>query len=783
MRICKNEMRMGVLSLAVSSALALMFATPMAAYAAENLEDEVATIRHPTNYIELGAENVSQDSAKFGEYSGLNKKGGKAIANFSVRGGDAYEGGDGTMRWSFTGRDLGTTSRELGASAGNQGRWSAHIGYDELRHNITDTYQTPQQGSMGGNVFTLPANFGTINGGALPGVHVLNATQLGAFHTEDVGSTRKNTSMGVGVNFSPELSLKFDYNHLAQSGAKLIAAPSLGAAATTGTWRAEAVAILMNPTNYQTDTFNLALNWVGEKGHLSGGYFGSVFKDAYDRLSWQNPLLNNATSSSAAGVYQTGTMSTAPDNQLHQFNMSGGYAFSPATKLAGGISYGRNTQNAAFLTGMPEIVLAPQASLNGVVVTKHADLKLTHQSSKELMLSATLKMNDRDNRSPSQLYQYWAINSNIASTTNRIDAAANAPYSNKKTELGLAGDYRLDKSQTLRLAYDLEKINRGCNNYGIVATNCLVNPSSIENKLGIKYKVKASSDVSLNAGYTHARRMAKFDHNAVTPLGGLDFTTPAAHDVNAQDYPGYVAYIYATRDQDTLKAGTNWQASEKLDVGVEARYVKDKYEAELGVQNSTTTGLNLDSNYNYSDDASVAAYASWRGGKKDMRIGATGAGALNTAASYALLVAPKNVWTNELAEDGRAVGVNTKQRLMGSKLEFTGDLSYSLDKSRYATKAPYTSGATLCSLPTVLTCGELPAIRNRVITFKLIGVYALDQASKVSVGYMFQQLKSDDYFYNAYQYGYTPTRVMPTNQQSGSYAVNVISASYIYNFK
>ena len=162
-----------------------------------------------------------------------------------------------------------------------RGVGAAYIGYDELRHNITDTYQTPQQGSMGGNIFTLPANFGAFNAATATELRrTLNATQLGAFHTEDVGTTRKNTSLGAGIILSPELSLKFDYNHLAQSGAKLIAGASdRERRPTTGTWRAEAVAILMNPTNYKTDTFNLALNWKGEEGHLSGSYYGSVFKD------------------------------------------------------------------------------------------------------------------------------------------------------------------------------------------------------------------------------------------------------------------------------------------------------------------------------------------------------------------------------------------------------------------------------------------------------------------------------------------------------------------------
>ncbi|MCK9379753.1 MAG: MtrB/PioB family decaheme-associated outer membrane protein [Sulfuritalea sp.] len=774
MRIRNEKMNISVLGLAVQGALATMCAMPMLAYA-DAAQDAVAAIRRPTNSVEIGVENVSQKSAKFGEYNGLNKSGTEFIGNFSVRGGDAYDGGNGTLRWGVTGTDLGTTSRELGATVGNQGRWNLNIGYDELRHNITDTYQTPQQGSMGGNAFTLPANFGAFDAATSPGVRTLNATRLGAFHTEEVGTTRKNTSFGAGFNFSRQLSLNFDYNHLDQSGAKLMASAADGRAATTGTWRAEAVSILMNPTNYETDTFNLALNWVGDQGHLTGAYSASIFKDGYDRLSWQNPMLTNA-STAAAGVYQTITMSTAPSNKLHQLNLSGGYAFSSATKLSGGLSYGRNTQNDSFLTALPEIFLSPKASLDGLVITKHADLKLTNQSIKDLMLTASLKHNERDNRTSSGIYQYYAINSTIAG----VDTARNAPYSNKKTELGLAGEYRLDKRQSIALAYDMEKISRWCNNYAI-AGSCLVATGNSEDKLGIKYKLKAGNDVKLSAGYSYARRKVTEDNNAVTALSGLGGVVGVGPmDVNAQNYPGYSSMTFAGRKQDMLKLGINWQANDKLDLAAEGRYAKDKFDPILGVQSSKSSGINLDATYAYSENGSVAAYASWRDSKKDMRIGGTGLGAQNAGVTYAALVAPTNIWSNQLNEDGNDFGITTKHKLMGGKLELTGDLSYSFDKSRYSTQVPYLA---TCGLATVGTCGDLPDIKATLVALKLTGIYALNKSSKIAIGYRYQQLKSDDYSYNAFQYGYSSLRLMPTNQVSPNYSENVVAVSYMHDFK
>lgn len=786
----RNEkMKIGILTFAVGSALAAMFALPPAAQA----DDEVtAALKSPDNFVEIGAMDVNHDSAKFGEYNGLEESGVYGIANIQLRGGDAYAGGDGTMRWEIEGSDLGTTSRELSGSVGNQGLWDLSISYDQLRHHISDTYQTPQQGSMGGDSFTMPANFGTVNGGADPSTRVLDATQLGAFHREDVYTERKNTSFSAGYTFSPQISLEFDYNHLDQDGAKLIGSSATGGIATPlgGTWRGEANNILMNPTDYKTDTFNLALNWVGEKGHATVGYYGSIFRDANNSLTWENALSSNGTAICASGgacSYQTNTMSTAPDNSLHQFNLTGGYAFSPATKLSGSFSYGRNTQDDRFLSGQPEIVLSPRSSFNGKVITTHADLKLTHQLNKDLGLSAGFKYNERDNKSPSNLYQFFAINNVTA-----VDAAANAPYSNRRTQYELAADYRLSKGQNVRVAYERENIKRWCDDYAISGANCLVNPSNDEDKLGISYRLKAREDVSFKAGYTYARRDADFEGNAITPLAGLNTLTP--DDVNALNYPGYIAHPYAKRDQHQVNAGINWQAIEKLELGLNTSYKKDDYDTTLGVQDGRTMSVNLDATYAYSDNSSISAYASWQNSERNLKsacnhtvvgveychiIGGDNTGSFE-ASSYDALVAPANNWTNRLEDDSNAIGINARQKgLMGGKLEIIGDLSYSLDKTHYSTKVPYDAN---CGTSAKLTCGDTPDIRTKIITLKLSGNYQINKNGKVALGYIYQKLDSDDYYYNGYQYGFTANRVMPTNEQAPNYSVGVITASYIYSF-
>lgn len=805
MKINNGKMRVSLLALAVQGALVAMCAMP-----AHADDEEVAALKNPTNTVEIGASNTSKSSAKFGEYTGLSKAGGDVVGNISVRGGDAYGDSNGTRRWAVTGTDLGTTSRALGASVSNQGQWNFSIGYDELRHNISDTYQTPYLGTMGGNNFVMPAGFGLVSTAAANPAHVgtdnLSAAQLALFNKVDVFTDRKSGSLSAGVNLNAQWDIKFDFNHLEQSGAKLMSFGSLAAGAVSG----EVVSILPNPTNYKTDTLNLALNWIGDKGHMTTSYFGSYFRDGYNGVTFQTFV----------GASSMQTMSTAPSNDFHQLNLSGGYAFSSKTKLTGGLSYGRNTQNEAYAVDTVSMVAAsPTASLNGLVRNTHADLKLTDQTTRDLALSAGIKFDERNNRTASNFYYFNALDGSAAHTA----YFPNTPYSNRKAQLELAGDYRLNKDQHVRLAYDRENIKRWCDQYAVgglgsypvagpqtgvstypAGTNCVVAPHSRDDKLSATYKLRASEDVDMNIGYSYSKRVTESDPNAITARIGLNGNASLAASVpvtslimgqNAGDFRGFYPFFDASRKEQMLKAGVNWQTSEKLSVGLGGRYTDDKYDSTYGVQKGNSWSLNLDATYGYSENASISAYLTQQHRQRELTdlqrspTQATSAATTSATSAASIAIPSGATWTDQLKDNETTVGLGAKQGgLIGSRLELAEDLTYSLGQTGYGTQLNYAtttstaSGSLTCSSPQILSCGDLPVIRNRMLQFKFTGRYTLDKNSKIGFGYLFQQLKSNDYYYNGLQYGYTPSTLMPTNQQSPNYSVNVVTASYIYNF-
>jgi MtrB/PioB family decaheme-associated outer membrane protein len=823
MKINYGKMRVSLLALAVQGALISM--CPISAHADD---EEVAALKNPTNTIEIGAENVSQSSAKFGEYDGLNKSGGKVIGNFSVRGGDAYGDSNGTRNWSLNGSNLGTTSRALGASVGNQGSWSFGVGYDELQHNLWDTYKTPYQGSMGGNTFTLPAAagfpFSTAAGVAVaqgaptnPPTGTDGAANLAsinaALHQVDVYSTRKNGKVSAGVNLNAQWDVRFDFNRLEQSGAKLAGFGSMANAISAAGVTGEAISILPNPTNYKTDTFNLALNWKGDQSHVSTSYLGSFFHEGYDRINFQ-------TFAGTASVNQI--MSTAPSNQFHQLNLNGGYDFTSATKLTGGLSYGRNTQNDAYVADAYSMVTAaPMASLNGLVNTTHADMKLTNQTSKDMVLSAGMKYDERRDKTASNFYRFNALDG----AASHIANFANTPLSLRKTQWELAGNYRIDSDQHLLLAYNREDIRRWCDQYAVgglgayaalpapytatsagvnsypAGTNCVVATGSYENKLGATYKLRASEDLNLNAGYSFSKRVTTSDPNAITARIGLNGNPNLANTgagntliqgLNAGDYRGFYPVFDASRKEQMLKAGANWQASEKFSVALGGKYTDDRYDSTYGEQKGNSWSMNLDTDYGYSKNSSIVAYVTQQHRQREMMDLYRSPTAAPTAAGPSTLNVPSGAtWTDTQKDDDTTIGVGAKQHgMMASRLELDEDLTYTYGKTVYTTVFNYAAATTgagglpvyTCASPQFLTCGSLPEVNNHMIQFKLSGKYKLDKNSKIAVGYIYQHMKSADYYYNGLQAGSTPSALMPTYQQAPSYTNNVIIASYILNF-
>jgi MtrB/PioB family decaheme-associated outer membrane protein len=780
-------------SLAVRSALLLIFAAPSFALAQQVMSDEVKELVYPTSWFDLGVLALDQSSTKFGEYNGLNTTGPYLLADFGVKGGSAYGMGDGTTRVEATGTNLGTSSRNIGLQITDQGQWSAGASYDQLKHYTTENYQTPYQGAQGSNFFNLLPTFGVINTtttttngvitSASKGAQTLTSTQLSQYRGDDVYNERDTTSVNAGYLFNKEWNFKFDYRRIDQSGAKLIAGATDAYNLTSlkgFNYGGERVAYLMNPTEYATDMFTFSLNWAGQNAFFSVGYYGSLFHDDYSGVSFSNPFVSGGTGAapvpptgtSPGAAFPISTFSTPPSNSLHQFNLSGGWIFTPGLKLVGSFSYGHNEQNESYdgtYTTTPNTVpLLPVGSLDGKVDIKHADAKLTWQLNPAWLLAAGAKYNERDNKTASYTYEYVDLGGEERS-------AVNTPLSTKREQFDAGADWRITSTQKLHFGYDYDYVERWCQNAlannaqgelsaanaGYYTTaSCVQIPKDRENRLGGTYRIKAWDSFDFNAGYTWGRREATVNPSFYNPMQSV---------AEGFENFGYRAFFAASREQNLVKAGVNWQATPKFSIGLNGRYAHDDYfDSPLGVQNGKTESANLDANYGFSENNSIGGYFTYQKRTRDL-----------LTASGRNAVAPlTTLWSNDLADRSNAVGLDARQKgLMGGKLEFREDLTYNLAKTKYVTFLG--PGIT----PNLSNQGEVPNISSELKEFRITSGYHIDRQSSIFGGYQYQKLTATDYLYNGFQYGYNPTGMLASNQQAPNYDVNLVFIAYRYSFQ
>ena len=528
--------------------------------AADTGEDPaVAELTHPKSIVEVGGGYVSKDSYKFGEYNGLQRKGGFAIGNVDLNGGGTYDS-DSTTRWRLLGTDLGLDTRNAEVDFRQQGRFRLRLGYDQFRWNQSDTYQTPLSG-LGSPNLTLPpgwlrpvvpqVNPNALNYRALSPLagqgsavsptgtvvaptdaqrarlNAIVAADTSGLRNFNLHSDRKRGEAGFDVNLSSGLLLTADIRHEWRDGFR-----PLGAVSSAVQENSITIPELIDTT---TDQFNLRLQYSQRRFFLQAGYYGSIFRNNVTAMTWQDP--NDPT--------RTATIGSAPDNDFHQFNLAGGYNLSSNTKLIADVTYGRNRQNDALLSDPSLPVGLPDYAAHALAVTKTANLKLTMRPLRRLGLLARYKYDDRDNRTPVQTFIFYDANLQRGAAPSPFNAALglapntlasnvnifnNRPQSKKVNQFDLDADYALGHGHKLTGGYDWQKIERACAGTWY---SCINASKSIERTMHAEWRADLFNSLTVRAGYGYSERRVHYDPNAWLALVPMANVIPGAPTVGA----------------------------------------------------------------------------------------------------------------------------------------------------------------------------------------------------------------------------------------------------------
>ncbi|MEO8678411.1 MAG: MtrB/PioB family outer membrane beta-barrel protein [Vicinamibacterales bacterium] len=634
-------------------------------------------VTRPTSTFEAGPAGVGNGAYKAAEYSGLPSKGGFAIGHFDWRGGGLFDS-DSALRWRMTGVDLGLDTRGIYAEVGVQGRYRLSVGYNGVRRNRSDSFQMPFAGA-GTNRITLPGSWQvpTVAGsaaannvtnvisarGLTPSVatapyidtqttsptlgglltptsaqmsRVLGAANadLALFQNVNLSTIRNRYDLDFGYNFSPTLGLDVNIRPEHREGAKPMGVVSR---ATGG----DISATIPDLIDTNTTQLSSNLNFHNKKAFFQAGYYGSFFRNAVPFMSFQNWAIG------PSGPGTLNTMSSTPNSNFNQVNLSGGYNKSRTTRLTLNASYGRNTQNDAFLIDESTPVV-PVNSLNGLVINTAFNARFSTKPAKRLTASAAYKYDYRDNRTDVHVFQFMdanqplAANASFAAGPNNplgpvlaTNAGANR-HINTKRNIGLAElEYAVTPGQWLKGGYDFQQVDRHCPGSWITCANA---DTTWENTGRAEWRMRLGQTTA-RVGYAYStRRASNYNENAflalvpyagVTPAGVTGGETYASYlqannltgwgpslgffpsptgnaavffpgnsethlnvyawENRIAELPGLRRFDVADRDRHKVRSGLDWAASDRVSIAADLDYSGDDFlHSRYGIQDART---------------------------------------------------------------------------------------------------------------------------------------------------------------------------------------------------
>jgi len=511
----------------------------------------------------LGTGYVSDDSGKFGDYTGLDEQGFHALVDGTWR--SWTESGD---YWQLRADNIGLESRSVALDGGRPGRFRVRLRYDELPHYPIDAAVTPFDGT---GRLVLPASW--VAAGTTTGMTALPQS----LKPVDLAQHRK--TFGAALDWHPGRALDYraSFSREQRSGAQLAA----GSFAALSAW-------LPAPIDYVTDELDLAVSRAWSNGTLEVGYLGSRFDSNAPTLEWQNPFTPLAPGA------DFGRLALAPDNQSRQLRASGSYHRGPVY-VSASLADGRLEQDDVFAAFSINPAFAdlplPRRSLAGEVDTRRLNLAMVMQASGRLRLSARYDRNERDNNTAQALYEY--ILTDLAPASPRI----NIPYGFDRVDTTLKADYRLPRNMRLNVGVERDSHER----------TFQARTRSEENSVWAKLSLRRLRWVDLTVGWTVRDRDGS-DYRAVD-LGGRPQNSLMRQ------------YHLADREQRLGEIELSMTPHERVGLLLRAERAQDHYpSSELGLTSGSSRSLSFDVTLDLPRD--IATYVSL--GRQDVEFGQAG---------------------------------------------------------------------------------------------------------------------------------------------------------------
>ena len=470
-----------------------------------------------------------------------------------------FESANSPFLMTFKGQEVGERDQRYRFELGKVGKFRTRFMWDQIPHYYSngktfDLERTP------GNLVVDPnlrANLQAVipplpNGNGptsldlftLPQYQLLLPVMSQAVQNgPGVNLRLRSDQLLVTQSFHPteNLELYFRAQHLRLNGFRpkgtgTFERVGIPAPSQDGIWESQGVE-LAEPDQYRTTNLTFGLEYARPKWRVGVDYYLSLFRNPLPSLTWENPF--RVTASLANPGFGTGRNRFAqaqqalpPENDYQSISVHAGVDLPHETQLRGSFTWGRGTQNQAFLpytlnsamtaanlgplltggatvcpqgTTGPTCVPAlfglalPQPSLNGEVRTLNQNYVLASRPWKTMRFLLQYRSDDKDNRS-SQITFPGLPSFGDSGVRIAVDfynlAIQNFPTSYKRQNTKASWQWEVSKNLDWELEYDWEIWNRRF--FEASRTN--------EHSLHGKLNYRPTRGVALKADYLYADR-------------------------------------------------------------------------------------------------------------------------------------------------------------------------------------------------------------------------------------------------------------------------------------
>jgi MtrB/PioB family decaheme-associated outer membrane protein len=692
----------------------------LAGFGAAQAADDTGEAQAPvtTAAVSAGVGAASGDSgdrALFGQYNGLRRHG--TVGLFGVEY-SRFDPATGNVL-SIQGTDLLLETRELGLRWKHPGDWKLGADYGELVHH------DPLSSSTGPDLRT-------------------KRTRLGIAFAKVLGPR-----LQLDVNLSSENK---DGSRLFGVGMSCPSAVAPGCGVSTGTQVGWGVLMVPEPIDSNHTQVEARLTYAIGELRINGGYYGSFYRNALGNLTPNVPsTLNSALGtplppSPGLAAILGQPLALPPDNQLHQVDVGGVYAFTPATRLNFKVSHSEATQHQGFVaagfTGAP----AGVNDLGGRIDTTLVQAALTSRPLPRLSLLAKVRWEDRDDKTPIALY-------NIEDTST---------YTNRRMPLtrsrGQAqATWRFTSETSGTVGADYESIDRGV----FTSSSAAAGISALRQETaetGVRAELRRRMSETLNGSVilSHSRRDGS---NWLRDNSGVGVTEVPDSDPSLAT--AILMPTLADRRRDQVKLLADWQPLENLSLQFALQSGRDRFSTPsiYGLRDSDMDQLTIDANYALSSRWSLTGFVSH------------GSQTLRQARPAGVILDYDNRSTS------LGLGVTGKPV---AKLEVGGNFAWIDDRSIYAQTLEPAANAGAAAL--LAATGGLPDIVFRQSLWKFYGRYEVDKQSEIRVDLIHQRSHWNDWtwVYNGVPFTYSDGTVVG---QQPRQIVTFVAVRYVYRWR